>query len=332
MICTVQLFAAILTLVISCTLAASTGKEESTCAQDAHGSSEPPAFGSLLQKRVGKSTLTQEQQPVSEENLYNTTCNGTQAQGRCWFLSELGESCATTCESQGRHFSYVISDPKHPVMPQLVEHTPKVKDQPWAALECYVPSEDRYHPANENSARHFVEETETWSHENCKLACPCGGGKSDKDKCSWKAPASCAPEFMWKGVKYAGCALVDLEHAKPWCQHDFQHTEKQSDNYAQDWSYCTHSCSPDEPSTPEEDDGCEWVPASSCAKEFEYKDHHYVGCSGMDLDTPWCSNTDPYKGAWSHCLYSCANKDEKEEPVNPVPSNYLSAPPKQDTC
>jgi hypothetical protein len=313
-------------------LAASTEKEENNCTPDARGSCKRPNFGSLLQKgfqREARSTLTQEQQPVSEENLYNSACNGTRAQGRCWFLGELGESCASTCESQGRHFSYVISDPKHPITPELVHHTPKVKSDAWAALECYVPSEDRYHPANENAARHFVEETETWSHENCKLACPCGGGKSDEDKCSWKAPEACAPEFMWKGVKYVGCALVDLDHDRPWCQHTFESIEKQSGG----WSYCTRSCSPDEAPTPEEeDDGCGWVMASSCVKEFDYKNNHFVGCSGMDHDTPWCSNTEMYNGSWSHCLYSCAGKAEKEEPVNSVPSNYLPVPPKENTC
>lgn len=293
---------------------------DSSCTRDADGTCLEATSSALLQKAIKrdeKTTFSQEQVPSSrEDNLYDTVCTGTQAQGRCWFLSDAGESCSATCARHGRSFSFIIADPDAPVTPSLVGHEPKVKQQPWAALECYAASEDRFHTANQNAARHYVNDIGTWSHENCKLACPCGG--SESDRCSWREPPECAPEFMWKGVKYTGCATVDLEHERPWCQHSFQHTEKAN---TQDWSYCTYDCIGEDQDKPDKDT-CEWLPAASCVGEFDYEGTHYVGCTDSDHDTPWCSNADPYKGSWNHCIRACPNDEDDVRPVNPIkPSN-----------
>jgi len=339
---------------------ASNGQGDLTCNLDDQGSCAQATAASLLQKtrqRNNKIIFTQEPLPQSGDNLYDTTCAGMQALGRCWFLSELGKSCATTCQKQNRSFSFVLPDPDEPVTPQLLGHEPVTKNDAWGAIECYVPSEDRYHTANRNSARH-VEDIATWKHENCKLACPCGG--FEVDKCSWTAPQACAPEFMWKGIKYSGCATADTEHDRPWCQHNFEHIDKVTKDFGQDWSYCDYSCKGEEtalrkekdpvspaaapivPTTVEEPvlrkekesvypaaqaivpktrDVCEWIPADSCVEEFDYEGSHYLGCSVSDLGTPWCSNTDQYKGSWNRCIYTCADKAREKVPVYPVPSD-----------
>lgn len=282
------------------------------------------------------------QEPKTEDNLYGTVCTGVKADGRCWFLSELGESCETTCENHGRVFSYVI--PSKEVTPRLVGHKPKQKQEPWVALECYSPSEDRYHPVNPNAARHSVDDADSWSHENCKLACPCGG--SITQKCSWQPAPECVPKFVWKGVEYSGCATVDMHHDKPWCQHNYQHTEK--DEGTQDWSYCSHECTTEQVTEPKEEEAteakqeaheapkeeeaaapkqeeaaapkeevvvapkqeeeCGWVLADGCVSEFDYKGVHYVGCTGTDEMRQWCSTTDLYQGLWKSCSYSCTKK------------------------
>lgn len=294
-------------VVLLAALVALGATEDATC--DANGSCALKA-SALLQKgfqRDEKSTSAQGQYPLSsEDNLYNTVCTGIQAQGRCWYLSEMGESCAKTCADQGRSFSFVIADENDPITPRLVGHPPKVKQAPWAALECYVPSEDRFHTANQNSARHYVSSVDDWSHENCKLACPCGGA-ADK-KCEWQQSPQCAPEFLFKGVKYSGCATVDPDHDRPWCQHSFQ--PSQTDIEGRDWSYCSNSCEGERPYTPPKKE-CGWIPAASCVREFDYEGTHFVGCTESDHDTPWCSNTDPYKGSWNHCTYSCPDEDRR---------------------
>jgi len=113
---------------------------------------------------------------------------------------------------------------------------------------------------------------------------------------------------------------VDLEHERPWCQHNFQHTDKDSGNYAADWSYCTYTCLPEKPAAPlpekpaaPKEENCGWAPAYSCVKEYDYKGTRFVGCTTTDDDTPWCSNEDPYKGSWNHCTYTC-EEEEKNQP------------------
>lgn len=173
------------------------------------------------------------------------------------------------------------------------------KMQPWAALECYVESEDHWHPANEDAAKNYFGNVGAWTNAKCRLACPCGDAEAAS--CKWRQPPACAPEFEWNGVLYTGCTSVD--HDRPWCQHHHQHTDK-DEPHPDDWSNCLYSCGPDTGNYAVED-GCEWTPASTCAPEFDYEGTHYVGCTATDHHTPWCSNADPYAGSWSHCSYGC---------------------------
>lgn len=399
-----QHFVALIALSNLCTYAYSMEQDVASCAAGDVGSCVAAGSRSLLQKVFqldGKSVLdVAPDQPEPVKIVYNNSCNGTQADGKCWFLSDLGQSCVSTCEKNGRPFSYAV--PTKELIPTLVHHDPAKRDEPWVALECFSPSDDRFHPVNPNAAKHFEEGVGDWTHENCKLACPCG--RPEAHICSWKPPVGCAPEFVWKGVKYAGCASQDMERDTPWCQHNFQTLEEDHDLFSKDWSYCIHTCIREEREAPKEADGCEWrladgcvhefdiedvhitgctgaegenkwcstsdpykdssrkactkvcptevpktvpvpvpvpdrpkedaacgwVPAASCVKEFDYEDTHYIGCTLTDHATPWCSNTDPYKGSWNDCVYTCSRpaviKAPTAAPQEPV------VPEKNATC
>jgi len=258
--------------------------------------------------------------------------------GKCWYLSEIGDTCLATCAKHGRNFSYAIADIDQPLIPKLVGHEPVAKQQPWAPLECYVPSEDRFHTANGNSAKHVNEtEASTWHHESCKLACPCQG---ERTQCSWKQPAACVPEFEWRGVRYSGCASIDSLHERPWCQHHDQHLEGGSRGDAgglsrpQDWSYCSESCDSESPpisaepgeTKAEDDELCSWHQKPECSKSFEYKGTDYNACATIDNPTPWCSLDRIHKGFWSACERVCRSV------VTSAPTMPSVVTPAKDPC
>ena len=58
------------------------------------------------------------------------------------------------------------------------------------------------------------------------------------------------------------------------------------------------------------------IPHTSCVDEFEYWGKHFVGCTAVDHDTPWCSMSDPYSGAWAHCHYKCPSDSEEADKIN----------------
>jgi hypothetical protein len=303
--------------------------EDATCV-----GREPAA--SLLQKAVNrhdeKAPLAQERKvtDISAVIRHQDERRRKQAQspctineqGRCWYLSAMGESCGATCAAQGRGFDFVVADNDRPLMPKLVGHEPSAKQEPWAAFECYVPSEDRYHTSNANGARHMIEAHEdlnSWKHEACKLSCPCStSAVIEKDpqptQCSWRPVTECASQFLWKGQVYKGCASVDTEHERPWCQHGFEHVELKN---VKDWSYCDYSCPAPAPAPPPPaaKKDCQWTPAYSCAKDFEYEGAQYSGCTTANHDIPWCSNTAKYEGSWNNCFKTCS--DGTVEPVDP---------------
>lgn len=242
------------------------------------------------------------------------TCSGTEAQGRCWYLSAQGANCADTCAKYGRTFAFALPDSLSMpmgIVPILVGEQPDTKNKAWAALECYVNATaqknepvDRYHTANANAAKdHTNDQLGIFSYDQCQLACPCGVAlTAQSDKCKWKQAPACAAKFMYKGVEYAGCATADSGHEdKSWCQHAYN-TSMQSPGTPQDWSFCEYECD-----SPPVASSCEWVPASGCVKEFDYKGARVVGCTASDQtrNTPWCSNSFPYEGSWNYCDYSC---------------------------
>jgi hypothetical protein len=77
-----------------------------------------------------------------------------------------------------------------------------------------------------------------------------------------------------------------------------------------DWSDCIYTCK-DNVNPPQSN--CDWVAPSTCQKEFDYEGIHYVGCTAIDHDTPWCSLSHPFNGSWKHCNYECASATEKDQ-------------------
>mmetsp|Transcript_57157 Transcript_57157/g.90593 ORF Transcript_57157/g.90593 Transcript_57157/m.90593 type:complete len:639 (-) Transcript_57157:13-1929(-) len=262
-------------------------------------------------------TTTTTQASTSSNTSPPSNCSGYLAQGKCWYLSDRGESCSATCARNNRSFSFVLADKEEPIMPNLLSRSMEGgKLQSWAALECYNENEDQWHPANEDAAKQYLSNIGDWTNADCRLACPC----AEDTTCKWRQPPACAPEFEWKGMWYAGCTSVD--HDQPWCQHHHQHTDNNVSS-ADDWSNCLYSCGPDTGVYAQED-GCEWKPASTCVSEFDYEGTHYVGCTAADHHTPWCSNTDPYAGSWAHCSYGCLNSTNSmsdQAAVSSVPSS-----------
>lgn len=267
---------AALALVGQCIYASSI-EQGAICANAADDGCVAPVAPSLLQKKVSKHDAKgiqlQEQSPSSVAS--EAVCTGIAAQGRCWFLSETGESCAHTCSVHyGRRFSYAIANPEEPLTPLLVQHEPKLKQEPWSPLECYVTSEDRFHPANQNAAkhleedRHLLDDIGDWSNELCKLACPCGGSLSEPARLEDSVEKPASPEVPVE------------ETARP--KESVEETVQAASNKE-----------------------CGWLPASSCEGEFTYQGVQYAGCTTADHDTPWCSNTKVYYGSWSKCIYSC---------------------------
>lgn len=225
---------------------------------------------------------------------------GVQAYNRTWYLSRVGDNCAETCAANGLSYSWAAPPSGETVMPFLLVKEP-VKKNPWAFVECYTPAKEMYHPVNRDAwgvpgtDAVATKKAALWSHDECQLACPCASSAS----CRWEQPPACAPEFDWKGVIYRGCTSIG--HDKPWCMHHEQHTDGNAVSDG-DWSNCVQTC--DDEETVE---NCGWVPAESCQKEFDYEGTHYVGCTSVEHDSPWCSNTDPYNRSWSHCKYQCKN-------------------------
>lgn len=326
MMCSMQSFAVVFALLTPRMVADCIETNDASCDLYPHDVFVPqPTSASLLQKdlrHIGKNaapredvgpagmrdlTIAQAREhegpngiqrvTMSGENSDDRVCSGVQAQGRCWFLSELGESCGTTCRKRGRNFAFVLPNPKHPVTPELVKHMPKMKNKTWLATECYVPSEDHYHTADETAARNFDISIGNWSHENCKLACPCGGAKTtsmteEQDKTS-ESPGDVSTDHAGN---HSGEHFIDIS------EHDSgRHSSNTSDDYS--------------------GDRCQWTPSDDCVKQFEADGILNVGCVGPDHNgDKWCSLTDPYHGSWHYCAYTCSSlvlegRKDKNEPM-----------------
>lgn len=107
------------------------------------------------------------------------TCpgSGLLERDRCWYLSEEGGTCRQACAAQGLEFSWLVAGESSPLVPMLLPPGSNVRrNGPWGRLECYVPSERRYHTAMEthrNRGRHDDVPVEDWSYSICQMACPC---------------------------------------------------------------------------------------------------------------------------------------------------------------
>lgn len=100
---------------------------------------------------------------------------GLDAYGRCWLLSTVGATCASTCVAHGLSFVWQVPPPESPMIPRLLLRQPAIKQTPWARLECYVPGEDRFHTAQRTPELNTGDwgNPEDWRWPSCRLACPC---------------------------------------------------------------------------------------------------------------------------------------------------------------
>jgi hypothetical protein len=185
---------------------------------------------------------------------------------------------------------------------------PGNRQNPWAFVECYVPEGDRYHPVSMDAwgipgkTSYSKVEAALWRNSECRLSCPCVAAAPT---CRWVQPPACAPEFEYKGLLYTGCPSVD--HDAPWCPHRRQNVGELA---IDDWSKCVKMCDDNDPVV--DTWNCDWTPPSSCMKEYDYQGSRYVGCTSVDHDSPWCSNSHPFNGSWSHCTYNCRNPSDAD--------------------
>jgi len=265
--------------------------KDATCNLEGATCHRPRA--SLLQKdfrHEQKSKLAQEQEP----GQFDAACSeGTTAQDRCWYLSKLGESCSAACCRYGRSVSYVLADPEAPLIPKLVGHIPSAKQEAWAAFECYAPSEDRYHTANSNAAKHILDGDHSigsWSHEACALSCPCGGAAD---------ASSCVPT---DSAQTAEPAASQPASSNPWPVEPVQ----------------TAAPAPTDPADIRK--LCSWEQRPECSKQFEYKGVEYTGCATVDNPTPWCSLNRKHQGEWTACARVCTTV------ATPAPTKVATTP------
>jgi len=95
---------------------------------------------------------------------------------RCWYLSPINTNCRDTCAKHGLAFDWAFVGDGQPIIPQLLGHQPKRKQEPWGRLECFVKEENRYHPAQPKPASNTGDEggdPGEWKYYNCELACSC---------------------------------------------------------------------------------------------------------------------------------------------------------------
>jgi hypothetical protein len=175
------------------------------------------------------------------------------------------------------------------------------KQGPWVAFECFAPEEDRYHTANGNAAKH-QDDLGAFSHEGCKLACPCGGyiGEDKTDEvvddepetepeaepelephsegnltCTWVPQSNCSQSFAYNGKNYTGCAAVD--YPTPWCSYDSVHKGS--------WATCSRVCvrvvepTVQPTSRPSITNGTE----SPCARHPEYENDAIGNLATLDM-------------------------------------------------
>jgi len=98
--------------------------------------------------------------------------------GVCWALGEPGDTCRTACTRAGLRYRApslgLYDQPDSALVPRILDLSLRVPpglvvQSPWAAFECYVAAEARFHLAMPD-----VPIDPDWSYDICSLACPCG--------------------------------------------------------------------------------------------------------------------------------------------------------------
>lgn len=101
--------------------------------------------------------------------------------GACWVMGARGQSCRDACRGRGLIFrpeaaveASLGAPEANAVVPRLLAlggGSPRlVVQHAWAAFECFVAEEDRFHRAHPGEPPGEGD----WSYPICALACPCG--------------------------------------------------------------------------------------------------------------------------------------------------------------
>jgi len=267
------------------------------------------------------STDSDKEAPAAGLMTQEPPCQGVESHGRCWYLSEPGNDCQSTCLYYGRAFRFGIAPPS--VLTELLGFQPLHIGGPWMAFDTYNRKENKTRSHSSCSANDYRDKDGTWSNPNHQIACPCGG----VTECYWKQPPACEAVFIFRGMRLSGCVKM-AGRGDPWCQHD--HDDQEG------WSHCIHTCmdgstgritqSVQAPSPkfvkvatgpdvtagtdtttpgPLDDAACVWTLHKDCHPEFDYGPDHLVGCTRVDHHEPWCSKAKVFNGSWAHCEFSC---------------------------
>lgn len=166
---------------------------------------------------------------------------GISAHGRCWYLSDAGATCRSTCQAQGLAYSWYVASEADPMLPKLLGRTPATKQFSWSRTECYVPSADRYHTAKNVADSNAADNGDAgdWKVDVCRLSCPCTQGAAVPESTE-PYPACLQKEVV---MRHAGAhaIFVDLStigSAGCW-QNDCKNTDKFD---AADMGVCARTC------------------------------------------------------------------------------------------
>lgn len=161
---------------------------------------------------------------------------GHSAHGRCWYLSDIGQSCSARCAGAGLQFSWFVAGEQGPMLPKILGREPSRRQGAWGRLECFVEGEDRYHTAGNAVAGGGGDSggPGDWAYNICRLACPCSSG-------DLQAFPDCAePGTVMRHAGEHGIFVDASEHGVAGC---WQNNCKDTDKFiAEDMGICARAC------------------------------------------------------------------------------------------
>jgi len=167
--------------------------------------------------------------------------SGISEHGRCWYLGEIGATCANTCKGQGLAYSWFVSSEAEPMMAKVLGRTPATKQFSWGRTECYVPSADRFHTAKNVADSNAEDKGDAgdWGVSICRMACPCSQGVAPVE--STEAYPLCTQKDVVLRHAGAHAIFVDVSTvASAGCwQNDCKNTDKFD---AVDVGICSRTC------------------------------------------------------------------------------------------
>lgn len=121
---------------------------------------------------------------------------GVASNDRCWYLSNAGDSCGQTCQGKGLTYSHFVAGEASPMVPRLLGRDPATRQGAWGRIECYVPSQDRFHTAKavQDGSTGDKGQPEDWKEGVCRLSCACS------------VPSGAAPPAADSNAPYPQCA------------------------------------------------------------------------------------------------------------------------------